>query len=162
MAGDGDAPTVTDTHGNAYSLLAAANASLGCALLFGRVTDATLPDTVTAGLSQSVENRITVADYTGVPPSGDPLFDGSAAVAIASATTITGAITTAQANDVLVGIVASGLAPTAGVGFTSQDMTTFSLLEDEVLESPGDHTAAATFISANEACLGVIAVEGEP
>jgi hypothetical protein len=153
---------VSDSRGTSFTMLVTQTNGLACQLWWGRVGSTTVPDSVQAQFSGTITNRITVADYTGVPQGG-ALFDGSAAIAIASnSTQVSASIVTAVSNDTLVGIVNSAGTPSAGSGFTAEEVTAFSMLEDRVAATPGDYTAGATYANMNNSCMGLIAVEGVP
>ncbi len=152
--------SVADSRATTFNTFVSLSGSLGCQLMVAHVDSVTVPDHVTATFSSAVTSRITVADYTGVPPSGQRV-DGSAAIATASnSLQVSASIDTAVANDTLVAIVNSAATPTAGSGFTAEDTTSFSLLEDRVAATPGMYDAGATFTSSNSSCLGLIAIEG--
>ena len=153
---------VSDMRGTGYTTLVQPymGGFYECALLWERVTMVNSPDMVTASFSNSVNNRIAVAEYTNVPAAGLAVFDGNAATAISGSASIMASITTAHSNDMLVALVGASATPAMESGFTEDTSTPTSLIEQEVSATPGSYTVSASFNSGQNACLGLAAVLG--
>ena len=142
--------SVTDTSGNSYTLAVGPTVYSGVAsqaIYYAPNIAAAAAGgnsvTVTFNTAAAYAD-IRIAEYSGIASSSP--FDGGAGTHNAAATATSGAITTTNANDLLVGAdltIEFTLGP--GSGFTSRMMTVpdGDILEDRVVTSAGSYAATA-------------------
>jgi fibronectin type 3 domain-containing protein len=158
--------SVTDTKGNTYALAVGPTTFSGAAsaIYYAKniVAAAAGANTVTVTFSAATGTPdLRIAEYSGINTTS-PL-DVTSASTGTSATSSSGAATTANANDLLVGAnaVLSGTAG-AGAGFTSRQISTFdgNILEDRVVSATGAYSATATLSSSAAWIMQMAAFKG--
>jgi hypothetical protein len=147
--------SVTDTAGNVYTL------AVGPTILSGMATQAIYyakdilpspPNTniVTVSFSKYATNAdMRIAEYAGLDPSNP--FDVAVAGQGSGTTSNSGSISTANANDLLVGAnVVTASSTAAGAGFTSRVISpSGGILEDRIVAATGSYNATATLNSGS-------------
>jgi Abnormal spindle-like microcephaly-assoc'd, ASPM-SPD-2-Hydin len=147
--------SVTDSHGNAYTL------AVGPTVQSGKATQAiyyakniaaaaangnTVKVTFTAGAKFP---DIRIAEYSGVDPSTP--VDVATAGEGSSTSSSSGSVTTAHANDLLVGAnLVQGATTAPGAGYTQRVITApdGDILEDAIVTTAGSHTATAQVMNS--------------
>jgi hypothetical protein len=163
--------SVTDDHGNTYTLADNAGSNQLVFVYYAAHIDGGGPLTVTWHLDGGQESlSLAVAEFAGVSPTDG--FGGSAAYqappASQSATPDSGTVI-ASAGGLLFGAMAhdGDVQSSAGGGFSLLDVVTdnaqsFNPLADEFLITGGPATASATFGLAGVAYWGAVAVVLNP
>jgi hypothetical protein len=156
--------SVTDTKGNVYTLAAGPTVVTGIltqSVYYAKniAPAAAGANTVTLKFS-AIANYpdVRIAEYTGLDRN-NPL-DAAASATGNSATSDSGALTTTNANDLLVGAntVASSTSA-AGTGYTRRIITNpdADILEDEIVSSTGSYHATAVLARADVWIMQVVA-----
>jgi hypothetical protein len=147
--------SVTDTRGNAYSaaLAPTTQAVAGTHVIYYAPNVATATagtNTVTVTFDAAVQYPdVRIAEYSGVATTSP--VDVAVGAGGSSATASSGAVTTTNANDLLVaGNFVSSHTTAAGTGFTSRLITDpdGSIIEDQVVSATGSYSATASLTSA--------------
>jgi len=141
--------SVTDSIGNAYAVAAAPIVQAGTAsqaIYYAKNIAAAAAGANTVTVNFNVAARhpdIRIAEYSGVDPL-NPL-DASLGAQGNSATSDSGPVATANANDILIGAnVVQSTTTAPGTGYTSRGITVDGdILEDQVVSATGGYNASA-------------------
>jgi hypothetical protein len=142
--------SVADTNGNPYTLAVGPTVQIGVAtqsIYYAKsiASAAANANIVTVTFnSPAIAPDIRIAEYSNVDPVN--ALDAAAAAQGSSLLSNSGTVTTASANDLLVGANLVATVTTApGVGFTSRVITNpdGDILEDRVVASAGSYSATA-------------------
>ena len=142
--------TVVDSAGNSYALAVGPTVQIGTAtqaIYYAKnIKAAAANANVVTVTFSAVPNfpDIRIAEYKGLDPT-NPL-DVSAAAQGNSATSNSGAVTTTNANDLIIGAnLVQSTTKTAGSGYTSRVITADGdILEDKTVTVAGSNSATAT------------------
>jgi len=156
--------SVTDTKGNVYTLAAGPTVVAGTltqAVYYAKSIAAAAAgaNTVTVKFNAGANYPdVRIAEYAGLD-TNNPL-DAAASAAGNSATSDSGAVTTTNANDLLVGAntVASSTSA-AGTGYAKRIITNpdADILEDEIVATTGSYHATATLTRADAWIMQAVA-----
>ncbi len=152
--------SVTDTDMNSYTAIGTPIVLSGNGVLAlyyaANVHQGVSKNTVTVTMSGTTSPIAMVAEYSGLALA-NPL-DASASSKGTSGTALdSGAATTANAHDLLVGVAAAGASVTAGSGFTLRVGANLDLIEDREVTATGSYDATATLSSSNGWTMAVAA-----
>ena len=159
--------SVADSAGNTYLLAVGPTVQTGTAtqaIYYAKniVASAANTNSVTVTFSTTANYPdIRIAEYAGLDPS-NPL-DVSAAAQDTSTSSNSGAVTTTNANDLLVGAnLVQSVTTSAGTGYTSRVITTPSgdILEDQVVATTGSYSATATISPSAAWIMQMVAFRG--
>ena len=159
--------SVADSAGNPYSLAVGPTVQTGTAtqaIYYAKniVASAANTNSVTVTFSTAANYPdIRIVDYAGLDPS-NPL-DVSAAAQDTSTSSNSGAVTTTNANDLLVGAnLVQSVTTSAGTGYTSRVITTPSgdILEDQIVATAGSYSATATISPSAAWIMQMVAFRG--
>jgi len=160
---------ITDTKGNIYSLAVGPTVQTGVstqAIYYAKniVAAAANGNSVTVTFSPAANYPdIRIAEYSGLD-TASPL-DVSVGAQGNSATSSSGAVTTTNANDLLIGanLIQTGTTG-AGSGFTSRIITPqdADILEDRIVTATGSYSATAPISPAAQWIMQIVAFKRHP
>ncbi|TAL41702.1 MAG: hypothetical protein EPN91_10020, partial [Salinibacterium sp.] len=157
---------VTDSKGNAYTRAVGPttySGQLSQSIYYAKniATAAANTNTVTVQFSvPAIYPDIRILEYSGLDPSNP--VDVTAGASGSSATSNSGAVTTTNANDLLVGAnMVATLTSGAGTGFTSRIITSPNgdIAEDRIVTATGSYSATATLTSAGPWVMQMVALK---
>ena len=147
--------SVTDSRGNAYALAVGPTVQSGKAtqaiyyaknIAAAAANDNTVKVIFTTG---AIFPDIRIAEYSGIDPSA-PL-DVATAAQGSSTSSSSGSVTTAHANDLLVGAnLVQSVTTAPGAGYTNRVITApdGDILEDAIVTTAGSHSATAQIMNS--------------
>src|ERR1700733_10399686 len=138
--------SISDSDGNTYVAIGApiVLTDIGTLVLYEAIDigQGVAHNTVSVMFSTFTSPILMVVEYSGLATSSP--VDVTASNASATGTSIdSGAITTTQAHDLVVGIAATGGAVSAGSGYTLRPSATVDLIEDKEVTTIGSYDATA-------------------
>jgi hypothetical protein len=145
--GSGGSPhTMSDTAGNTYT--AAVTAYAGQTIYYAQNINASASNTVTFTDLSSDYLVLCVAEFSGLPTTGNPV-DGSTLTTTGTSTSPSGNLTTSAANDVIFGTITGGAGLGKGSAYTLLMNFNFGgqIAEYQIPSSTG--TIPVTFTSAS-------------
>jgi hypothetical protein len=155
---------VTDTSGNVYSPAVGPTVQSGVAtqsIYFAKNIRAAAAGANSVKVQFSAAARypdIRILEYSGADPSNP--FDGAVAATGNSASSTTGALTTTNANDLIVaGNLVQTLTTAAGTGFTRRVITSpdGDIAEDRIVSAVGSYTASAALSPSGQWIMQAVA-----